>query len=625
MLRLGSTSLRRPLEASHGVTVATHSWMELPFAHNSRDYVSRVLLGLVVFQDLCRMEYIRSIHLYRQGGAAFTVQQEFFFKPGAFSQISEPIQLARLGSISSAGLKQFMAMLRKVHECEWWQCILEFRSDSPCDTAIVPFLSASRNPDLQSIPSLAVDLRLVEFAVSHRMALSSSSAVADTSDDGHASYLHERDWQHPKRRHPSLLFGSSSEEDGFTEPIDHGRGAESSRLTRSLQLDVRQKWGSDLELAGPRISGMCGSAIPRGSISDTKLSLYTGESRQFLHAASTNTPSQTSSSFSSQNGESTSWVPSAPVENCPAALDFSNETPTIGNDFFSGEAEIFLAKLPMSVVTQGAHIDCFPRDSPGGCSMTTKVQGENMAAEIRKADLMPQAIRTTSLCSETGVGFAEEVDDWYCQSKDSKRSFGMAESAETAVLSRASNQDRREAFLEGIGVEGRGMEKQGAKLERCSHSRGSTERLTELSMTELSQYFNMPISQASKELKVGLTVLKRRCREFGIPRWPHRKMKSLQSLILNIQDLAKDDGANHTNRVLNAVKLLEEQKKAVEEKPETELAERTKRLRQACFKASYKKRRKQEAARSEATADRSLIPIFTDGYNMQRPSSLICG
>jgi hypothetical protein len=45
----------------------------------------------------------------------------------------------------------------------------------------------------------------------------------------------------------------------------------------------------------------------------------------------------------------------------------------------------------------------------------------------------------------------------------------------------------------------------------------------------------MPITQASKELKVGLTVLKKRCREFGIPRWPHRKMKSLDSLIQNIQ------------------------------------------------------------------------------------------
>jgi hypothetical protein len=59
--------------------------------------------------------------------------------------------------------------------------------------------------------------------------------------------------------------------------------------------------------------------------------------------------------------------------------------------------------------------------------------------------------------------------------------------------------------------------------------------MTEITLHELSHYFHMPITQASKELKVGLTVLKKRCREFGIPRWPHRKMKSLESLINNIQ------------------------------------------------------------------------------------------
>jgi hypothetical protein len=68
-----------------------------------------------------------------------------------------------------------------------------------------------------------------------------------------------------------------------------------------------------------------------------------------------------------------------------------------------------------------------------------------------------------------------------------------------------------------------------------SRSNSTSERITEITLHELSQYFHMPITQASKELKVGLTVLKKRCREFGIPRWPHRKMKSLESLINNIQ------------------------------------------------------------------------------------------
>ena len=51
----------------------------------------------------------------------------------------------------------------------------------------------------------------------------------------------------------------------------------------------------------------------------------------------------------------------------------------------------------------------------------------------------------------------------------------------------------------------------------------------------VSRYFSMPIKQAARELNVGLTVLKKRCRELGIPQWPHRKVKSLQTLIDNVQ------------------------------------------------------------------------------------------
>jgi lipopolysaccharide biosynthesis glycosyltransferase len=66
-----------------------------------------------------------------------------------------------------------------------------------------------------------------------------------------------------------------------------------------------------------------------------------------------------------------------------------------------------------------------------------------------------------------------------------------------------------------------------------SNKRAREERV--LTLEEVSKYFYMPIIQAAKELNVGLTLLKKKCRELGIPRWPHRKMKSMQSLIKNIQ------------------------------------------------------------------------------------------
>lgn len=62
-----------------------------------------------------------------------------------------------------------------------------------------------------------------------------------------------------------------------------------------------------------------------------------------------------------------------------------------------------------------------------------------------------------------------------------------------------------------------------------------TSKIREIEYDELKKYFYMPIASAAKAMNVGLTVLKKRCRELGITRWPHRKMKSLNSLIHNVK------------------------------------------------------------------------------------------
>ncbi|CAJ2639382.1 RWP-RK domain protein [Trifolium pratense] len=108
-----------------------------------------------------------------------------------------------------------------------------------------------------------------------------------------------------------------------------------------------------------------------------------------------------------------------------------------------------------------------------------------------------------------------------------------------------------------------------------------------LTRKTISEYFYMPISQAARELNVGLTHLKKRCRDLGIQRWPHRKLMSLQTLIKNVQE----QGDESDEKIRNAVEILQKEMKKVEEKPDLQLEENTKRLRQACFKANYKKRR----------------------------------
>ncbi|VYS70179.1 unnamed protein product [Arabidopsis thaliana] len=106
-------------------------------------------------------------------------------------------------------------------------------------------------------------------------------------------------------------------------------------------------------------------------------------------------------------------------------------------------------------------------------------------------------------------------------------------------------------------------------------------RQDKLEMSEIKQFFDRPIMKAAKELNVGLTVLKKRCRELGIYRWPHRKLKSLNSLIKNLKNVGMEE----------EVKNLEEHRFLIEQEPDAELSDGTKKLRQACFKANYKRRK----------------------------------
>lgn len=50
-------------------------------------------------------------------------------------------------------------------------------------------------------------------------------------------------------------------------------------------------------------------------------------------------------------------------------------------------------------------------------------------------------------------------------------------------------------------------------------------------------------------------------------------------------------GNGSDEKIRNAVEILEKEMKMVEEMPDLQLDDTTKRLRQACFKANYKKRR----------------------------------
>uniref|UniRef100_A0A803NF72 RWP-RK domain-containing protein n=1 Tax=Cannabis sativa TaxID=3483 RepID=A0A803NF72_CANSA len=122
--------------------------------------------------------------------------------------------------------------------------------------------------------------------------------------------------------------------------------------------------------------------------------------------------------------------------------------------------------------------------------------------------------------------------------------------------------------------------------------RAASKDIARLALSDLAKYFDLPIVEASRNLKVGLTVLKKKCREFGIPRWPHRKIKSLDSLIRDLQEENRWQQANKdaAEAVAKRKEMLKNEKESIEKTPFLDMKTETKRFRQDVFKRRHKDR-----------------------------------
>merc|ERR1719238_1777431 len=79
-------------------------------------------------------------------------------------------------------------------------------------------------------------------------------------------------------------------------------------------------------------------------------------------------------------------------------------------------------------------------------------------------------------------------------------------------------------------------------------------------LPQLAKYFDLPINEAAEKLGVCATVLKKVCRNNGVKRWPHRKIKSINGMIDSLQQLidAKDGDLPSLNMDMD--ELLEKKK-----------------------------------------------------------------
>ncbi|XP_044470935.1 protein RKD4-like [Mangifera indica] len=73
-------------------------------------------------------------------------------------------------------------------------------------------------------------------------------------------------------------------------------------------------------------------------------------------------------------------------------------------------------------------------------------------------------------------------------------------------------------------------EKDGERPPRTSLAL-QRERTGKLRLGDLRNYFHLPIEEAAKRLRLCPTVVKKICRRYGLLRWPHRKIKSLERQI----------------------------------------------------------------------------------------------
>ncbi|KAF8779801.1 hypothetical protein HU200_002062 [Digitaria exilis] len=164
--------------------------------------------------------------------------------------------------------------------------------------------------------------------------------------------------------------------------------------------------------------------------------------------------------------------------------------------------------------------------------------------------------------------FSVNADDLGCLSKVDFASFWAQFEEDDARGKEGDHEKEYMKLASGTGSVLKGVETQGPPRRGLAKE--------ELTFELVSRHFCMPIKQAARELSVGVTVLKKRCRQLGIPRWPHRK------------ELGKHNAQDDTRSV---VESLQWTKKLIEENPEMMLDKRTKELRQLYFKESFRRRR----------------------------------
>jgi len=88
---------------------------------------------------------------------------------------------------------------------------------------------------------------------------------------------------------------------------------------------------------------------------------------------------------------------------------------------------------------------------------------------------------------------------------------------------------------------------------------------------DIAQCFDMPIRDAAQILGISLTQLKRLCREFNIPRWPYRRLNSIQRRIEVLTIMLERNANSGDDRTIRdtreEMRKLQEEARSIKEDP----------------------------------------------------------
>jgi hypothetical protein len=77
----------------------------------------------------------------------------------------------------------------------------------------------------------------------------------------------------------------------------------------------------------------------------------------------------------------------------------------------------------------------------------------------------------------------------------------------------------------------------------------------------------MPINDVAKELGICATMLKKICRRNGIPRWPHRKIRSINKMIENLEASLENNTSEAEDCIKQEINILKNKKTLIMKNP----------------------------------------------------------